>query len=108
MASLTFSVEGSVSALITVTDVGADRVFNIQLTSTTGTVGDLRAIFFDVTNEALLSGLSVTGVNVNASAFQANAIKTLGGDANITGQVINDLGAFDAGVEFGTAGMSAD
>jgi VCBS repeat-containing protein len=108
MASLVFAVEGTVSALITVTEVGGDLVFNVQLTSDTGTIGDLRALFFDVNNEALLSGLSVTGVDVTDSAFGANTIKTLGGDANISGEVVNTFGAFDAGVEFGTAGMSAN
>jgi VCBS repeat-containing protein len=108
MASLTFTVEGSVSARITVTEVGGDLVFTVDLTSVTGTVGDLRALFFDVSNEALLSGLSVTGTDVTGQVFSANKVKTLGGDANINGQVVNELGAFDAGVEFGTPGMAAN
>jgi VCBS repeat-containing protein len=108
MANLTFTIEGTVSALITVTEVDGDLIFNVELTSDTGTVGDLRALFFDVNDEALLSGLSVSGTHVTGSAFRANRVTTVGGDANINGDVVNTLGAFDGGVAFGTPGIGRD
>ena len=102
MSSLTFEIEGDVSALITITEVDGTLVFDIVLTSETGSLSDLRALFFDVADETLLSGLSVTGADVTDSAFEANSTTNLGQGANINGQVVKALGKFDAGIAIGT------
>lgn len=108
MRTMTFTIEGSVNALVTVSEVNGDLVFDLQLTSDNGTVGDLRALFFDVSDETLLAGLTVSGAQVTDSAFQANSVTDLGQSANIQGEVVETFDKFDAGVEFGTAGISKD
>jgi VCBS repeat-containing protein len=108
MASMTFEIDGLVGAFITVSEVNGDLLFEIQLSSDADLVGDLRSVFFDVSNESLLSGLTVSGASVTEFMALANTVTTLGGDANINGEVVNTYGKFDVGVEFGTAGIGAD
>ena len=42
------------------------------------------------------------------SDFDANSVSNLGQGANVNGQVVNEFGKYDAGVEFGTAGTGKD
>ena len=66
-------------------------------------LGDLRGIFFNLTNEDLLTGLTVTGNDVTDSQFgPANTVSDLGQEANI------NPGSFDAGIEIGTPGIGDD
>jgi len=107
--SITFSItDGDVSALVTVTERNGGLVFDVVITSETGTVVDLRALFFNITDETLPSALSVSGGNVTDSQFIANSVSYLGNGANIQGSVVSELGKFDIGVEFGTAGIGED
>ncbi|MGF1523533.1 MAG: DUF4114 domain-containing protein [Leptolyngbyaceae cyanobacterium] len=66
-------------------------------------LGDLRGIFFNITDNSLLANLTVTGDNVTESQFgPANTVSDLGQGANI------NPGSFDAGVEIGTPGIGTD
>jgi Ca2+-binding RTX toxin-like protein len=110
MASLTFTIEGEIRAQITVTENGTGGlIFNVTLLSNTATIGDLRALYFDVSNESLLSGLSVSGTDVTGDRYAANAVTFVDSrDTNVNGEVINEFGKFDVGVELGTAGIGSD
>ena len=62
-----------------------------------GTIGDLRGLFFNISDESLVNGLSVSGNDVTNSKFEVNNVNNL------------DLGVnFDGGVEIGTWGISND
>ena len=52
--------------------------------------------------------MSVTGADVTDYAFKNDGVSNLGNGANINGDIVNQLGRFDGGVELGTAGMSTD
>lgn len=96
-------------ALLTVEErVDGALLFNIAVTSA-DIVGDMRALFFDLANESLLKSLYVVdGSDVTSTVFKANAVTNLGNGANVNGAVVNEAGKFDAGVQFGTAGIGKD
>jgi hypothetical protein len=66
-------------------------------------IGDIRGMFFNVSNNSLLSGLSITGTHVTQTVFNAGAVNNLGGGSNS-----NPEGPFDIGVEIGTPGIGFD
>jgi len=104
--TLTFTVEGEPAATITVQEVGdGSLAFTVALDPGSDYIGDLRGLFFQVADEALLDGLKVDGADVTDSDAAADAVSDLGNGANVNGG--ND-GPFDVGVEIGTQGMSAD
>ena len=74
------------------------------------TVGDLRALFFDVSDPSILSSLSAgVGIgDVTDEEYDSEDVSNLGQGANINGDIVQELGEFDGGVEFGTAGISTD
>ena len=63
---------------------------------------DLRALFFNVTDNSLLSGLSVDGPDV--TDFATGNVTDLGDGANVNGLD----GPYEVGVEFGTSGSGDD
>jgi len=104
--TLTFTVEGEPAATITVQEVeDGSLAFTVTLDSESDYMGDLRGLFFQVADEALLDGLNVTGTDVTDSDAAADAVSNLGNGANVNG---GNHGPFDFGVEIGTQGMSAD
>jgi len=66
-------------------------------------IGDIRGMFLNVSNNSLLSGLSITGTHVTQTVFNAGAVNNLSGGLNI-----NPEGPFDIGVEIGTPGIGFD
>lgn len=114
MTSLLFEISGDVGGQIEITEVfdpissRTQLHFSVTLVSDTDLVGDLRAIFFDIEDDAFIDGLSVYGEDVTDSAFQEVSISNLGGGANVNGEVVNQFGKFDAGIEFGTSGIGDD
>ena len=89
---------------VTVDQSGDNLKFTVDVVSTnTGNIGDLRGLFFQIADESLLSGLSVTGVDVTDFQFNANAVNDLGNGANI-----NPLGPYDVGIEIGTQGIGGN
>ena len=66
---------------------------------------DIRGIFFHVTDESLLSGMTVAGNDATDSQFVANSVINLGQGANLNGNPSINQGPFDGGVEIGQPGI---
>lgn len=77
----------------------------VQLQATGNYLGDLRGLFFDLADEALIGSLS-TSVNAPITELQQgdDTVKDLGNGANMQG-LLGDSGGYDVGIEFGTAGI---
>jgi hypothetical protein len=92
--------------LVTVTiDDGADPG-NLVITLSVdddGRIGDLRGFFANVTDESVLSGLSVTGALVTSSQFSADGVINLGGGSNLQGG--GSPCPCDLGIEIGSPGL---
>lgn len=69
-----------------------------------GTVADLRGLFFNISDQSLVNGLSVSGIDVTDSQFAINSVSNLGGGVNMNGTQTD----FDGGVEIGTSGLGQD
>jgi len=102
--TMTFVVEGEPSVTVTVTEMNGQLEFSLTVNDSDGTIGDLRGMFFDVGDDSLLDGLSVSGEDVSDSAFDAGDVSNLGGGCNMKGEA----DPFDAGIEIGSQGMSRD
>lgn len=100
----TFSSEDSEIRVVAEEDGGDIRLTLDVISTNTGNTGDLRGLWFDVVNEALLADLTVTGADVTSSLFDANNVQ----DFPRGGPVIGPLGPFDAGIALGTAGAGND
>ncbi len=92
---------------VTIEEMGDDLKFTVTLVPDTidGTnnIGDIRGIFFDVSDDSIINTLSVTGADVTDSEFQANSVINFGGGNNL-----NPADPFDAGLTIGTPGMGND
>lgn len=102
MDSVTFSLPGLEGLQITLTEQ-ADGSVRFDVRNEGDTLADLRGLFFDIGDEALLANLTVSGSDVTDVDLDANAVSNLGNGVNMNG-----VGLFDIGVEFGTAGIGAD
>jgi len=67
-------------------------------------IGDLRGLFLDVADDGLLGTLAVAGDDVT-QLDQSGSVTNLGNGASVAG--VPD-GPYEVGIEFGTAGMSAE
>ena len=106
--SISFIIEGVVDTRITVTET-ADGGLLFEVEALGGAVvGDLRAMFFDLSGLSADGDLSITGGDVTAQAFGQGSVSSVGGDANVNGAVVQQFGRFDAGVAFGTPGAGRD
>ncbi|SMY07957.1 hypothetical protein [Flavimaricola marinus] len=108
MSTMTFTIEGDVNVEVTITEVdGGNLQFDVTVLDGTYT-GDLQGLFFDLADDSLADGLSVVGTDATDSQFEANDVTNLGQGVNINGEVLNEYGEFDAGVQIGTQGISKD
>ncbi len=107
--SVSFIIEADVLTEVTIAE-NLDGTLSFEINVLDGgLIGDLRALFFDLEGVASDSQLSVYGSSdVTDTEFDEAGVDSLGRDANIKGSVVNELGDFDVGVEFGTSGMSGD
>lgn len=71
-----------------------------------GVLGDLRGVFFQVGDESLLGGLSVSGPQVSSSQFAVNGVTNLGHGSNLNGG--GSPCPCDVGIEFGSPGIGRD
>jgi hypothetical protein len=71
-----------------------------------GNTGDLRGFFAQVSDESLLSGLSVSGADVTSSTIAFDAVIRVGGGNNLKGGGTPCL--CDLGIEFGSPGIGHD
>lgn len=87
-------------AQVTLEEVGGDIQVTVNVVEP---FGDLRGLFFNIADDALLSGLTVNGADITSSLFGPNgSVSNLGGGNNVTPL------SFDAGVEIGTPGIGQD
>lgn len=111
MASITYEFYDATTgfrATCTIEEVGdGTLLFTIDVDESTGTLGDLRGLFFDLNNDdpAFLETLDATGDDVTGELFQQDNVTNLGSGANVNGEVVNETGRFDAGVEIGSSGL---
>lgn len=107
MAGMTFTIAGGPGVEVHVEEIaGGDLRFTVSLLGTGGLTGDLRGFFFQVADESLLGGLSLSGGGGAVTEFRAaaNSVIDLGQGANMQGAAR----PFDIGVEIGTAGIGRD
>ncbi|MBV1863393.1 MAG: hypothetical protein KUG74_03065 [Rhodobacteraceae bacterium] len=108
-ADCEFVVEGDVNVSVSMTELeDGNMKFDLKVLGDEGDVGDLRGLFFNFGDESLLGGLSVEGEDVTGEKFEADGVTDLGNGVNMKGDGVNDNGAFDGGVSFGTPGIGAD
>jgi len=92
---------------VTITE-NADGTLSFDVTQEGSIIGDLRGLFFDISDESLIGSLLVSGVPAPTQVLQGDdTIISLGGDANMNGLGGSD-GGYDVGIELGTAGIGAD
>ena len=95
--------EDPATARITLTEVGGgDIQVNVEVVD--GTIADLRGLFFNISDESLVNGLSVSGDDITNSQFQVDRVSNLGDTVNMNGTQTD----FDGGVEIGTSGIIPD
>lgn len=85
--------------------VPGDLVITLQITGPGTTTGNLRGFFVQVADESLLSGLSVTGPNVESSTILANGVPQASGHS-ATPQSSLTPGPYDLGIVLGSDGYS--
>lgn len=110
MSTLTFTLFGDVNVKFVVSEVGDGTLrFDLTVLDDTGSIGDLNAVYFDLADDSITGGLSVTGDDVTGMVFKQDGVtKVDEGYTNINGEVVKDLGKFDAGVQLGTQGIGTD
>lgn len=109
MSTFTFTLTGDVHVGITVTEQDDGSLkFDLAVLDDTGSIGDLNAIFFDIADTVDPNGLMVTGEDVSGMTFKEEGVTKVDNYTNINGEVVKDYGKFDAGVQFGTAGIGED
>lgn len=115
LRSIDFLISGEPGALVTVTETIDGRLdFRVQITDVIANdtdrpdTADLRGVFFHVSNESVLAGLSISGANVTNYAVKANGVMQVQGDVTMSGEVGKAVGPFDIGIEFGTSGIGKD
>ena len=114
MSSASFTILGDVNVEIIVTEVidpvtGLTNLeFQVNVLDETGSIGDLNALYFDLADACLTNSLSVDGGDVTGSVFKVDGVTKVDNYTNMNGEVIKDLGRFDGGVQFGTAGIGSD
>ncbi len=109
MASLTFELSDVVNVVVTVTELDDGTLqFTLSVDESTGTIGDLNALYFDLADDSLTNGLQVSGTDVTDENFSADKVTKIDSFTNINGEVVNEYGKFDGGVQLGTSGMATD
>lgn len=106
MAEMTFTIDGGPGIEVHVEEVDGDLRFTVTVLGEGGLTGDLRGIFFQLADPALLAGLTLTSADGSVTEFQAmqDGVINLGQGANMQGAA----SPYDIGVEIGTAGIGRD
>ena len=69
-------------------------------------LSDIRGVWFDISDDSLLSGLNILGNDITQTVIDANSVNNLGGGVNLNGG--GTSAPFDVGVEIGTQGIGSD
>ena len=112
MRSLTFTLatqtgdDAMAPATVTISETtGGELSFTVSnVGDGDSMIADIRALFFDVSDDSLLQTLSVVGENVT-EVVQDGEVSNLGGGATSNG--VPDS-PYEVGIEFGTPGVSTD
>jgi hypothetical protein len=99
----TFLIPGSPGVQVAISETSTGGLL-FELTVVGVVAGDLRGLFFDVGNPALLASLTVAGDDVTGTRAAASAVADLGNGNNMNGSGPK----FDFGVAFGTSGIAKD
>ncbi len=99
--TMSFNLLGGPGVRVTVVQTEDGRLEVTASVLAGGLVGDLRGLFFHVTDQSLLGGLSVSGGTSPLGALHtgANAVSNLGAGVSMAGAAQ----PFDAGLTFGSA-----
>lgn len=92
----------------TVTFDDTQETGKVQITVAVNTgfgLADINGFFFNIGNESLLPGLSVSGQDVTLLVKNANQVTSAGSGNNVNG---GGIGPFDIGLRIGTPGIGAD
>ena len=107
--SISFSIFGDVNTVVTVTGTDGTLLFQVSVEEGSDGIGDLGGIFFDLADDSIKDGLSLSAAeNVTGDGtFEKDDVLNLGGGVNINGEV-KKPDAFDIGIKFGTPGIGKD
>lgn len=100
MRYINFTLEGSSIDIDVHMEEQTDGTILVTLASDGGPI-DIRGLFFDVTNAALIPTLSATGQDITGFVARDEGVMDLGRGVNMQGA---GRGPFDVGVSFGTPG----
>jgi hypothetical protein len=92
MSALYFDLsDGSISVGLTITENDdGTLIFQLDVLTETGTIGDLNGLFLDFLDESLLSGVSITGDDVTGTAIKQDGVTKVDSYNNINGEVAKD------------------
>ena len=113
MNTMTFLINDSTAdchAPVVQVSIGenADGTLTFTLTQRPGYVGDLRGLFFDVSDESLIGSLTATATRDLTELRQGNdTVRDLGNGANMNGLLGRDAG-YDVGIEIGDSGLKTN
>ncbi|WP_338501825.1 cadherin-like domain-containing protein [Sphingomonas kaistensis] len=100
MRFIDFAIAGAKTTVLVHLEEQTDGSILVKLKQE-GVQSDLRGLFFDINDPALIGKLSVSGAAVTGFEARNEGVIDLGQGANLQG---NPLGMFDVGVRFGTPG----
>lgn len=104
-ASFSLTDGGNLFIDVELTEVSGDIQFDVSVRPG-GDTADLRGIFFDLANDALLSDTLLSATGDDVTDFDTGNVSDLGGGANMNGG--SGPSSFDVGVEIGTSGANPD
>ena len=109
MSTLSFILSGDVNVSVTITEQSDGTLkFDLVVLDDTGSIGDLNALFFDLSDDSIADGLTVAGDDVTGTKISADGVTKVDNFTNINGEIANEYGKFDCGVQFGTSGIAED
>lgn len=116
MSSMTFQINdygtSGPAVWVDVTESGGSLRFDVRVEG--GLVGDLRGLFFDMSDESVIKSLSVSALSSGLTEVRLgnDTIKDLGDGANMNGLLGGtggtDTAGYDVGLEIGTSGIGKD
>ncbi len=109
MQFVEFTITGDVNVHVTITENdNGTLTFDVVVLDDTGSIGDLQGLFFDLADDSIADSLSAEGADVTYTKFNDDGVTKLTSGVNINGEVLNEYGKFDGGIQFGTAGIGKD
>jgi hypothetical protein len=107
-APKSFTISGDVNVKVTLTELDSgDMQFDLEVLEDTGSIGDLRGMFFTMEDDSLADDLSVTGDDITGSKFKDDGVDKLKGGIKIPKDIKDYFGKFDGGVAIGSKDLDA-